>query len=1075
MIQYKNHIEKLTSSLKAILALLILVLVTSNTLFAASNGDYRSAATGNWSSLTSWERYNGSTWVTPTSGQGCPGLVTASSTITIQSGHTITFDVANTKDIGATLFQIDGVMIINAIVSLEKKATVVVNGTLTFNGSNYISQFSNGLGVAADFTVNSTATIQTQNPDGIVSSGTLGCIQIIPNHNTVLFSGAAQYVYNGTSAQTTGNALPNITSGGSLTISNTSSTVTLSKAFTIGTGATMTIDAGATLVTGYAISRSGNFNVNGILQLNTGGSVSGPPTYGNTSTLVYSQGGTATFGSEWTARATSPGIGVPQNLIIQNNTTVTLPTTDRGVVGNLNINSGTLNNNSAGGNLYVGGNWTRLSTGTFNANGRTVNLFGATAATIKAPETTTRDANGAFGGETFSSLTINKSTLATTVKLLSNITVTKTLTLTIGTLDVDTSDVLLTSNVTATADVANVVTSNATISYSSTGRFIVQRYIKNTSTIRTWRFLTAPLQATDTLTINSAWQAGRVNTNVSTPSVTNPWPGFSTQITGPATSYNASLGFDKGTSNNGYSIEYYDNSGATAKWGYPANTNSTKLMSKYAWGIFIRGDRSYVIGDQYKPSMSVTLEPRGKINIGQVTETLVAGKNNLVGNPYPCQINMTNVTIGGATHQQFKLWDPKAFTNYTNTGKYISFTWISGTTYASANSPVTVWAKPGTIESSEAFFTTPATSTIVFHETDKVSGTSTLDGVQSRPTSNPINKVSFFRADLAYYDDSLNNYTSIDGTLNLYNESYNTDVDMYEDAIAQMSGSTTGAIRIFKKDKQLSISKEKPLAYVDTVFFNLSTLKKIKHQLIFSFVDFPTNKIAILIDKYLSKETFIETSNFDTTFYDFAINADAASNASDRFMVVFRPLNTTPVKVSSVKAIPQANNIKVEWTVATETNIEKYEIERSADGITFAATGSVQLANGNSIYNWLDENAVAGNNYYRIKIYELSGATSYTTIVKVNNQNNVQEGINVYPNPVKNNTINLHFVNQVKGLYKVKLINALGQEVYTNNVSSTGGTENYVLQLNKNVPKGIYQLEVIAVDQKKQTQKISIQ
>ena len=36
-------------------------------------GDYRSKANGNWTTLATWERFNGGTWVQPNAGQGYPG------------------------------------------------------------------------------------------------------------------------------------------------------------------------------------------------------------------------------------------------------------------------------------------------------------------------------------------------------------------------------------------------------------------------------------------------------------------------------------------------------------------------------------------------------------------------------------------------------------------------------------------------------------------------------------------------------------------------------------------------------------------------------------------------------------------------------------------------------------------------------------------------------------------------------------------------------------------------------------------------------------------------------------------
>ncbi|MES2431956.1 MAG: T9SS type A sorting domain-containing protein [Bacteroidota bacterium] len=1077
-------LKKPTHTIKRLCALLIILFFLNSSSFAAASGDYRSAATGNWSTLATWQRYNGATWVIPTAAQGCPGIVAATSNILIVTGHVITFDVANTKDMGSTLFQVDGTLIVSAILNLQKKAAVVINGTLRFTGNNYISQFSNGLGVAADFTVNSTATIQTQNPAGLAASGTTGSIQIIPGHNTVTFSSAAQYIYDGTTTQVTGSYLPNLTSGGSLTISNTGGVVSLSQAFTIGTGATLTVSAADTLATAYAITKTGSFNINGAFQLNSGGSVSAAPTYGSSSTLIYNQTGSPTFGSEWTGNGTTSGVGIPQNVVIKNSTTLTLPTTDRGIAGNLDITSGTLTLNVTSGNLYVGGNWTRSSSGTFNPNGRVVHFNGSSNTTVRAPENTTRNSNGSFGGETFAYLTLNKGALATSLKILSNITVTRTLTLTRGTLDLDTSDVLLPSNTTVTADIAAVNTTNANINYSSTGRFIIQRFIKNTSTIRTWRFLTAPLDPTDPLTISNAWQEGMTNTNVSTPNTTNPWTGFGTHITGSPNTYNASLGFDKSVSNNGYSIEYFDNSGATNKWLYPANTNSTRLMSQSAWGLFIRGDRSFVIGDQYKPSASTTLEPKGKIIIGDVTRTVVAGKTNLVGNPYACEINMTNVSIGGAVRQQYKLWDPKAFTNYTATGKYVTFTWISGTNYIASNAPVS-WASgtpiPGVVESSAAFFATPATSSVVFHESDKVSGTSSLNGIQSRPMArDPADKVAILRTNLAFYDDSVSNFVNVDGTLNLYNRNYNTEVDAYEDAVAPITSSTTGAIRILKGGKQLSISKEQSIASTDTIFLNLSQLKKVKHQLVLSAFDFDIKANAFLIDKYLSTETPILKRSADTSFYDFDVTTDPLSNAADRFMIVFkaRPV-ILPVTISSVKAGLQNNNdILVKWKVENEINIIKYEVERSIDGFSFKTIDIRNVIGSNNtsnVYNLLDVAPIEGNNYYRVKSIDASGQFKYSQIVKVALDGSQISSINIYPNTIKNNMINLQLNNQSGGLYHVRLINNDGRSIYKKEINVSKGNSNQVLKPTCSLSAGIYHLEIVNISNQKTFQKLIIE
>ncbi len=67
--------------------------VLMKALLTASAGDYRSAASGNWNSTSTWERFDGVSWIpavlTPTNADGV---------ITVQSGHTVTISASVTYD-----------------------------------------------------------------------------------------------------------------------------------------------------------------------------------------------------------------------------------------------------------------------------------------------------------------------------------------------------------------------------------------------------------------------------------------------------------------------------------------------------------------------------------------------------------------------------------------------------------------------------------------------------------------------------------------------------------------------------------------------------------------------------------------------------------------------------------------------------------------------------------------------------------------------------------------------------------------------------------------------------------------
>jgi hypothetical protein len=64
-------------------------------------GDYRSVRDGNWSTLNTWQRYNGSSWVTPTTVQGYPGQNTIPGNVEIDNGDNVTLNVSPANNIGS--------------------------------------------------------------------------------------------------------------------------------------------------------------------------------------------------------------------------------------------------------------------------------------------------------------------------------------------------------------------------------------------------------------------------------------------------------------------------------------------------------------------------------------------------------------------------------------------------------------------------------------------------------------------------------------------------------------------------------------------------------------------------------------------------------------------------------------------------------------------------------------------------------------------------------------------------------------------------------------------------------------
>jgi len=244
------------------------------------------------------------------------------------------------------------------------------------------------------------------------------------------------------------------------------------------------------------------------------------------------------------------------------------------------------------------------------------------------------------------------------------------------------------------------------------------------------------------------------------------------------------------------------------------------------------------------------------------------------------------------------------------------------------------------------------------------------------------------------------------------------------------------------------------------------------HRLAFSSKNIDARNVqAFAVDSYLGTTTPLVLNNTDSTYLDFDITTDPLSNSMNRFMVVFKTTNTTPLAVSftSVNAVQQQNKIAIQWKVATETNVKQYEVERSADGINFVKVGETNM----SIHNWLDATPLQGNNYYRIKCTFISEQAKYSTIVKVTSDK-VASTIELLSNPVRNSMINFQFNNQTKGAYTVNVYNEIGQQVQTAKLSYEGGNGSQSVLVPTSLPKGIYQLEVITPANERIAKKVMV-
>lgn len=175
--------------------------------------------------------------------------------------------------------------------------------------------------------------------------------------------------------------------------------------------------------------------------------------------------------------------------------------------------------------------------------------------------------------------------------------------------------------------------------------------------------------------------------------------------------------------------------------------------------------------------------------------------------------------------------------------------------------------------------------------------------------------------------------------------------------------------------------------------------------------------------------------------------------------IAFNPNLLLPITFSDFRYAQQNKNLILFWQSATETNMQRYEVERSADAIVFT-TISTTAAKGNtttvSNYESIDAKPLVGKSFYRIKAIDKSGRSAYSRLIKVQ-YGYVDNTLGIYPNPVKD-LINLQLVGLAKGRYSLVIFNDKGQRMIAKTIEHNGGYGTQQIAVLPGMVKGPYRL-----------------
>jgi hypothetical protein len=220
-------------------------------------------------------------------------------------------------------------------------------------------------------------------------------------------------------------------------------------------------------------------------------------------------------------------------------------------------------------------------------------------------------------------------------------------------------------------------------------------------------------------------------------------------------------------------------------------------------------------------------------------------------------------------------------------------------------------------------------------------------------------------------------------------------------------------------------------------------------------------------------------------------SSDIPFVAKGEKQITFGALNNDiplPVELLNFVSVCSNSHVELLWTTASETNNDYFVLEKSKDAINWIEIANIDGAgNSNSLlnYNYIDQlstlalsgveglnfelstfNFQLSTNFYRLKQVDFDGNFSYSDIIQVSCQDNLQDNlieiISIYPNPAHNDFNYDIFSTQDREII-IFVINVLGKNIIREHKYIKEGFNQYSLNVSA-LAAGVYYFKIETVD-----------
>ena len=167
--------------------------------------------------------------------------------------------------------------------------------------------------------------------------------------------------------------------------------------------------------------------------------------------------------------------------------------------------------------------------------------------------------------------------------------------------------------------------------------------------------------------------------------------------------------------------------------------------------------------------------------------------------------------------------------------------------------------------------------------------------------------------------------------------------------------------------------------------------------------------------------------------------------------------------VLDLNGFVENDTARIAWKVSDNEKGNVFEVEKSADGITFKTLGIVLGSNKPGMEEYEFKGILQKENtaFYRLRVINRDNQSgSHSKVIQLKNNRLVRESAIRVLNSSTASQLGFAYQSEVKGPGEVSVYNISGAKVYSGRVFTTTGSNLFTLNVNGGIKGGVYILEV---------------